>query len=532
MQRLAEKQGTKLPVKMTNFVAEGIQVPFLSPTNWMSYIIDNGLWHRLAGVDRSEKHLVPKIWTHFWNNFEALNPHFSIFATEFDRSTTAAVFLHGDEGRTLKRNGIMITAFQSALGTGFDELRAGKKRTLDGSLKLKVNYKGHTFTNRYVTTAIPKAFYESKPEVFRVAMHQLGQDFEQLQTEGIKDKVTGETYRVCVIGCKGDMPYLQKMGGLLRAFNTGAKRGKEQHQARGICHLCLAGREKYPSEELSTLKPRWLITMGVEDPWHSLPSILNYVPYDLSNPASFFYTDVWHVFHLGVGKSFVSSVIQLALPQVPERNLPEKWTFLSSSYREFCVQGKKQLHVSKITPFLVSYGDKTGTVGTWSKGALTTNLMQWLPGLLVAIGSDPEGLLIKCREGAEAMNEFFAYLYGAPAFLNKENSLKMSNLVQKFLSIYAFLASKCFALKQPWMFPLYPKLHALHHISLRLRHDALRVSLSMSPMMVACQQDEDTVGRVSRISRRVSPRLTMLRTLQRYLMQAYSHWVSEGLLYS
>ena len=73
-------------------------VPLLSPINWMQYIVDNGLWHRLAGVDRSERHLVPKVWTKLWDNFEALNHHFSLSTTEFDRSTTAAVFAHGDEG--------------------------------------------------------------------------------------------------------------------------------------------------------------------------------------------------------------------------------------------------------------------------------------------------------------------------------------------------------------------------------------------------------------------------------------------------
>lgn len=35
---------------------------------------------------------------------------------------------------------------------------------------------------------------------------------------------------------------------------------------------------------------------------------------------------------------------------------------------------------------------------------------------------------------------------------------------------------------------------------------------AMSPMMTACQQDEDTVGRASRLSRPVSVRLTMRRT--------------------
>ena len=36
---------------------------------------------------------------------------------------------------------------------------------------------------------------------------------------------------------------------------------------------------------------------------HAAEVFLNYLPFDESNPASFFHTDVWHVFHPGVGKN-------------------------------------------------------------------------------------------------------------------------------------------------------------------------------------------------------------------------------------
>jgi hypothetical protein len=75
-----------------------------------------------------------------------------------DYGNMAALFVHGDEGRMLKKSGIMITTLRSA-----DAKRM--KRDRNGSFVLRVNYVGHTHTTRMVTSAIPKHLHESKPEV-------------------------------------------------------------------------------------------------------------------------------------------------------------------------------------------------------------------------------------------------------------------------------------------------------------------------------------------------------------------------------
>ena len=51
---------------------------------------------------------------------------------------------------------------------------------------------------------------------------------------------------------------------------------------------------------------------------------------------------------------------------------------------------------------------------------------------------------------------------------------------------------------------------------------------AMNPVLETCAQDEDFVGRLARVCRAVSPRLTALRTIQRYQLQCREVWLSES----
>lgn len=533
VQQVVQNQGTKLMVPITTIVADGVEIPWISPIDWLQFIVDRGLWHRLAGLTQNDKHMSPHVWSQFWDMQRKLQPHNSLFDEDNlriagDLGNVAAFYIHGDEGRTLKKHGIMITTLQSVLGFGFDDGRM--KRNHDGTLRLRCNYVGHTFTTRFVLGAIPKKYYESNPKVFGATMDILSQQLEKLFCEGVYCKRTKQTYRICILGVKGDWPYLQKCGNLTRAFNTGVKRGTTNKAPKGTCHLCLSGyNDQFPGEEIDTNRPQWLQTVGTLNPWDHTPPLVRRLCHDRSHPASFFQGDPWHTFHLGVGKSFVASTIQLCL-QVMGGNLDAKWEWLTDNYTAFCKREKRQSHVAKITGYLMSYGDKTGAVGAWSKGGLTTNLMKWLPHLIEQLPADQEGLLQKCSRAAKDVNLLFAHLFSSPAFLDRNEAIYMSGLGASFLRVYAELALVCFRKRHPYLFPMYPKLHSLHHMVLDLEFSAHRCGFAASPLLTACQQDEDVVGRCSRLSRRVSARLTMRRTLERYLIQCHVAWVSARMI--
>lgn len=529
VQRLVKVQKTKLDLPISCLQASGEKVPWISATAWIRYIVKHGLWHRLAGLSDADRHLSPQIWKQFWRQYQILCPHFGLFLEEgVDYGNLAAFYIHGDEGRTLKKNGLMVTTLQSVLGFGFDTKRL--KRGNNGDFVLRPNYVGNTLTTRFVCTAIPKVLYESNSNVFHEAMDVLSQDLQQLFHIGVYDEVTKETFRICVIAVKGDWPYLTKLGRFTRSFNTTVKRGTERTKPKGTCHLCLAGQDGFPCEEIKTYKPAWLSTVGVKLPWDVTPSVMKYLFHDLNGPSAFFQPDPWHTFHLGVGKAYVASTVQVCLQFIPEPNLECKWLWLTRHYKAYCKQTHRQPHITKITPVLMSYGDKTGAVGAWSKGALTSNFMRWIPWLLQDLQVDGDRIMEKIFEGARQINSFFSYLFSSPAFLNKDERLYISSLSAGFLGIYADLAQVFFDQGKQHLYPLYPKLHALHHLSIRLRSDACEFGMSMSPLLTACQQDEDVIGRISRLSRRVSARRTMERTLLRYLIHSHDAWLKAGML--
>eukprot|EP00438_Fugacium_kawagutii_P014649 Skav218866 [mRNA] locus=scaffold2417:242354:249989:+ [translate_table: standard] len=518
VQTLVEQQGTKLMLPIKTIVAEGVSIPWISPVDWLQHIVDNGLWHRLAGVDHEQRDLAPQVWKQFWAMHQKLCPEFSMYTDETLENigslcNIAGIYLHGDEGRTLKKNGLMVTTWQSCLGFGFREARM--KRYEDGTLKLRCNYRGHTFTTRYIMSAIPKALYENDPKVYQSFMTIFSQQLQQCFLQGVYCKRTKQRYRICLLGVKGDWPFLQKCGSLNRAFNTGVKRGTRRSVPKGTCHLCLSGyNDQFPAEEICTSKPQWLQTVGLMDPWDSAPPLLQYLCFDRSHPGSFFLTDVWHVFHLGVGKAFVASTVQLCL-QVMDGTLEHKWEWLTQHYLAFCKQQRTQPHITKVSQYIMSYGDKRGATGAWSKGALTTSFMKWLPHLVSQLPEDHQGVLKKCLHAACDMNTFFGFLFNAPAFLDRNEATYCSQKALSFLRIYGELARFCYDGGRPLLFPLLPKLHWLHHVALDLDLVAERVGYAMSPLVTACQQDEDCIGRCSRLSRRVSARATMERTLQR-----------------
>ena len=67
-------------------------------------------------------------------------------------------------------------------------------------------------------------------------------------------------------------------------------------------------------------------------------------------------------------------------------------------------------------------------------------------------------------------------------------------------------------------FSLVPKLHFIHHTALEVIHQSARASWAVNPLALSVQQQEDWVGRPSRVSRRVNPRKLMDRLADRTLI--------------
>lgn len=74
------------------------------------------------------------------------------------------------------------------------------------------------------------------------------------------------------------------------------------------------------------------------------------------------------------------------------------------------------------------------------------------------------------------------------------------------------------------------KAHALCHIFKNMVGQCDISAFALNPLMYGVQMDEDAVGRSCRITRHVSPQAAVERTLQRYLIGAYTQWENAGML--
>ena len=118
------------------------------------------------------------------------------------------------------------------------------------------------------------------------------------------------------------------------------------------------------------------------------------------------------------------------------------------------------------------------------------------------------------------MNVFVSVLYGEGFWVPKRRGDRLGRMLQSFLMIYQRLAGE--AVKRGWnRFPMVPKSHMLAHCGVQMILEAQRGEWVINPLSTANQQQEDYIGRPSRLSRRVHMRRLHMRVLQRSLLASY-----------
>lgn len=118
-----------------------------------------------------------------------------------------------------------------------------------------------------------------------------------------------------------------------------------------------------------------------------------------------------------------------------------------------------------------------------------------------------------------AANDFFRGLYQQGLFIGPRHAAYLATRGQTFLKMYMLLANLAYEERLP-RFPLAPKFHYMHHVVQTMSKLAKDRQWGLNPISFAVQLQEDLVGRVARVSRRVSPVAASQRTLQRVLLAA------------
>lgn len=153
--------------------------------------------------------------------------------------------------------------------------------------------------------------------------------------------------------------------------------------------------------------------------------------------------------------------------------------------------------------------------------------MAWIEAKFVSEQWQDETLRI-AGEAAQSINECIRMMYSGPAWLSPTDARQIGELGLRFLRRYSKLAIMANRQgKRFWL--VMPKAHSLHHIVLSLVQDSQR-GFCLNPLCTSVQQDEDFIGRGSRLSRHVSSVQCAERVVDRYLQSAYSKFMESGYL--
>ncbi|CAK9047324.1 Uncharacterized protein SCF082_LOCUS26538 [Durusdinium trenchii] len=547
--RQFKKLKLRLPIQLANVrPKENGQKTFkaLRLRDWLAFFLERNLWHQLAGLSQPNEHREECIWEQFWELYRQEAPQHEIFQLaargEISLRRTCAVCFHGDEGRGKKKTPFFVCSFRSFLGKGSDV--AAKHRMSTGSkgkqpfCRMKVNVKGHVFTTRLLCGVLPKAQYQQNEAWLQDLFAFAASEAEYVLRHGMQAP-NGKTYRMALCGVSGDWPFLAKVGSLDRSFAALPKKLRTKNgdlaQCRGICHICLAGKcnggrpSPWPFEDLARDTPSWIDTMGDESPFKKLPHFAR-VAHTEGQLEDLFRYDIFHTWHLGIGKTFMSSAITLASWYFPGTTLEERFGNLSQAVLSWCRLNHEHLYITHISKDTVNWDANEFPTGGWSKGSTTTVLARWFAAWSLEVETS-DGLFIATRRAAACINEFLTGLFQEDdVWLSSAVATRVGQKGVEFLHHYVSAAVLAYRGNR-FLFPFMPKHHAFQHLCLvDLVLKARKQSHVLSPLVFSTQMDEDFIGRQSRTSRRVHASTVIERVTLRYLTLAHAEFVRAGFL--
>ena len=535
---LVKKFRLSLPVPISKLGRGRLSHSVLRLTDWMQFLVSRNCWHIVTGLVRPDAAREAAILKEFWRRFQASNPEHPVFELASEGSIqlehTAPLLFHGDEGRGRRRQPFLCTSFFSMLGRG---IRAGL-RAQDRTgvrkeyLKLKPNFVGHSYTHRFLQAALPKAVFEDEV-VFNEVLKQCAEEARLMSSRGVTHPYTKQKKWAVLLGITGDWAFLFKSGRLSRSYNNVQKHTTETAHPQGICHLCNAGQRNIPFEEISVRRPTWLATFSRDSPFQEPSSPLNTLLHAPGMQATIYKFDLWHSWHLGVGKSFIGSVLALMSMKYPGRSKDARFLQLSDAYLAWCRATSHPSILTRLTKETINWeSNTTFPQAGWFKGALTTTMCAFVQDQLGPDGPEifRDEMLGLCGEAILAINKCLKGLYENDVFLSPATANDIGQLGLKFLRRYSTLARKA-ADNNQLLFPLLPKLHCLHHLFLQdLVIASSECSWVVNPICYSVQVSEDMIGQLSRLSRRVHPNKCSQRCIERHLQLAYSKYVKEGFL--
>lgn len=267
--------------------------------------------------------------------------------------------------------------------------------------------------------------------------------------------------------------------------------------------------------------------VGLSVPWDpSDPPPLCRVPYSDQCPAGLYKRDMFHVIKHGVGREAAASILlllaYLTYFDFPNetKNLPDRLSRGFQLFKLWCEAERKSTTLKNFTKANLHFTKATAFPFLGGKGYDATLALMWLEFFLrcclLDLKGDHKALLTCMLQLCQGTLNFIGIMHSHDMWLPRSCADFMMKCGLQSLRAYAYCARQCIDMKLR-LFCMRPKFHSWAHTVYELRekvqagHEHV-----LNPAIYNCEQNEDFIGRISRISRHVSTRLTTYRTLQRY----------------
>ena len=503
----------------------------------------------------------------FWSKYRFFQPEHVVFSrfSQSQLGTVIPIMLHGDKGRGRAKLPILCASWETPFGLpkslrdkacrakprkktengGKPTWSCGKRalhqrvpevlddsecplklRRLDeeGDAEMTHNARGTTFMSRFLCTAIPSKVFKAHPQVVEVFLRELKNDLTDLFNTGFQDD-KGQNFYLAIIGVKGDYEWHAECAQFSRSyFNVGTTRSHE------FCPDCLAGSTQVPAFD-GAADPAWSRTLHTVSPWSSVP-VLNAIPFseDPLKGPSLYRKDPFHTLKYGLLKDVVASSIWL-LCQLgfydfdgdASKSIESRLGRAFSSFSLWLLAEGKSTTLRKFTTnnFHKAKATQHPFIGGKGSDSVTACMyLEFFTKLLLREQNPPhEDLLVAILETCQGALDFIGVYHYHGLFLSPTCGAFQLQSGTKLLRGYLYLAHVSLNMGHK-LYALRPKVHFYAHILYDLKVQVERrdpAILNYSGIYNA-EANEDFIGRISRISRKVSPKLASKRTIDRYLL--------------
>ena len=542
--------GLRLPMETLIFpTGEGdktIEMPWIRPTSWVKHHVEKYPFLMCGGGGSSAE--FEEQLSAFWECYRHVHAGHSVYMYDSSRRRrTLPLLLHGDEGRYLKRSNYMICTLESCLGSqphtggncvcsceplleAYPGLKVPRDHDPDTrhavslALHQSTNARGNCFLSKFLCFGLASKEYKKYPDLLQKAFAIVSEDLTELCTQGVEVPGKGRFFGG-FLGVKGDLKFHHQLGHLKRSyFNLGKRRDIP------ICHLCNAGAPNVSFEDLQD-SPVWEASYCLEDPWdeNSIPPLAS-IPYDVMCAPKVFALDPFHLWKVGLGRDLIGSgIVVLAnlgkfdFEDGCTRNIDDRLTRAHTCFKLYCLASHKTPALHSFTTNNLMLPNMSAFAWANVKGSDSSLMTQWLLFFLTVqmrpVQPEHRTMVRALTQSLESARAFWKILHSHGLWLDVSCAQLLQHHLSRMLRAYKRAAFECHQLSIPG-FGLKPKLHGLHHLSQDLRTQIRAgVPLVLNPMIYSCESNEDAVGKVCRLSRKVSARLVTRRVFDRVLVK-------------